>query len=183
MDQNGVPEAAMVIIAHPDDAEFTFAGTVAAWTRTGCPVTYVLCTSGNIGSHEPGMTREKLTEIRREEQRAACQLLGVTEVVFLGHDDGTLMPTLELRKELVQVIRRYKPEVVLCSDPTRVLSGNGYINHPDHRAAGITALDACAPACEMELLWPELRASPQGAPGLCQRQRAVQPMGGYYRDD
>lgn len=155
MDQNGIPGSAMVIVAHPDDAEFTMAGTVAAWTRAGCRVTYVVCTDGNAGSHEPGMTREKLAEIRRSEQRAACETLGVGEVVFLGYDDGLLQPTLELRKDLVRAIRQYRPEVVLTSDPTRMFSGNRYINHPDHRAAGQAALDAVAPAAQMPLLWPE----------------------------
>jgi len=155
---NSIPESAMVIVAHPDDAEFTMAGTVAAWTKAGCRVTYIVCTDGNAGSHEPGMTREKLAEIRRSEQRAACFILGVSEVVFLGYDDGELQPTMELRRDLVRAIRQYKPEVVLTGDPTALFSGDYYINHPDHRAAAQAALDAVAPASEMPLLWPELGA-------------------------
>jgi LmbE family N-acetylglucosaminyl deacetylase len=158
MAANDVPESAMVIVAHPDDAEFTMAGTVAAWTSAGCQVIYVVCTDGNAGSHEPAMTREKLAEIRRTEQRAACQVLGVSEVVFLGYDDGLLQPTLDLRRDLVRAIRQHKPEVVLTSDPSRLLSGDRYINHPDHRAAGQAALDAVAPASAMPLLWPEAGA-------------------------
>jgi LmbE family N-acetylglucosaminyl deacetylase len=156
MERNGIPESAMVIVAHPDDAEFTMAGTLAAWTRAGCRVTYVVCTDGNAGSHEPGMTRERLAEIRRAEQRAACAALGVTDVVFLGYDDGQLQPTLELRRDLVRQIRKHQPEVVLTSDPTRMFGGDRYINHPDHRAAGQAALDAVAPASGMPLLWPEV---------------------------
>jgi LmbE family N-acetylglucosaminyl deacetylase len=155
MTQNNIPKSAMVIVAHPDDAEFTMAGTVAAWVKAGCRVTYVVCTDGNAGSHEPGMTRERLAEIRRAEQRAACATLGVADVVFLGYDDGQLQPTLEVRRHLVRAIRQYKPEVVLTADPTRLFSGDRYINHPDHRAAGQAALDAVAPASEMPLLWPE----------------------------
>ena len=155
MTVNGIPTSAMVIVAHPDDAEFTMAGTVAAWTKAGCRVTYVVCTDGNAGSHEPGMTRERLAEIRRTEQRAACATLGVDEVVFLGYDDGLLQPSLELRKDLVRAIRHHKPQVVLTSDPTRLFGGDRYINHPDHRAAGLAALDAVAPAAQMPLLWPE----------------------------
>jgi LmbE family N-acetylglucosaminyl deacetylase len=158
MDKNGVPESAMVIIAHPDDAEFTVAGTVAVWARAGCQVTYVVCTDGNAGSHEPGMTREKLAEIRRAEQRAACQTLGVKEVVFLGYDDGQLVPSLDLRRDIVRVIRQIRPEVVITNDPTSLLRGDSYINHPDHRAAGQAALDAIAPAAAMPLLWPETGA-------------------------
>jgi LmbE family N-acetylglucosaminyl deacetylase len=158
MEKNGIPESAMVIMAHPDDAEFTMAGTVAAWTKAGCKVIYLLCTDGNAGSHEPGMTMEKLAEIRRAEQRAACAILGVSDVVFLGHDDAQLQPTLELRRELVEVIRRFKPEVVFTSDPTMLFGGDRYINHPDHRAASQAALDAVAPACDLPLLWPETGA-------------------------
>jgi LmbE family N-acetylglucosaminyl deacetylase len=156
--EDGVPEAAMVIVAHPDDAEFTVGGTVAKWAKAGCRVTYVVCTDGNAGSVDEDITREKLAEIRRAEQRAACATLGVSEVIFLGHDDDQLEPTLELRRELVRAIRQYKPEVVITGDPTRLFEGDEYINHPDHRAAAQAALDAAAPASEMPLLWPEVGA-------------------------
>lgn len=158
MQEDGVPESAMVIVAHPDDAEFTVGGTVAKWAKAGCRVMYVVCTDGNAGSLDPDMTREELAEIRRAEQRAACATLGVSEVVFLGHDDGQLEPTLGLRRELVRAIRRYRPEVVITWDPTRLFVDGDYINHPDHRAAAQAALDAAAPASEMPLLWPEVGA-------------------------
>ena len=148
----------MVIVAHPDDAEFTMAGTVATWTKAGCRVTYIVCTDGNAGSHEQGMTCERISEVRRAEQRAACATLGVSDVVFLGYDDGQLQPTLDLRRDLVRAIRRYKPEIVITGDPTRVFSGDRYINHPDHRAASLAALDAVAPASAMPLLWPDVGA-------------------------
>ncbi len=156
-----IPESAMFVVAHPDDAEFTVAGTAATWSRAGCHVVYVVCTDGNAGSHEPGMTRERLTEIRRAEQRTACALLGVSEVIFLGYDDGQLQPSLELRRDLVRAIRQFKPEVVITSDPTRLFFGDSYINHPDHRAAGQAAVDAVAPASAMPLLWPETGAPHQ----------------------
>jgi LmbE family N-acetylglucosaminyl deacetylase len=158
MTANGIPQSAMVIFAHPDDAEFTVAGTVAIWAKSGCRVTYVVCTDGNAGSHEPGMTREKLAEIRRAEQRAACATLGVSDVVFLGYDDGLLQPTLDVRRELVRVIRQRRPEVVITWDPTELFGGDAYINHPDHRAAAQAALDAVAPTAAMPLLWPEAGA-------------------------
>lgn len=148
----------MVIVAHPDDAEFTMAGTVAAWVKAGCRVVYVLCTDGNAGSHEANMTRERLAEIRRAEQRAACAVLGVDTIIFLGYDDAQLQPYLELRRDLVRVIRQYKPEVVLTGDPTMLFGGDRYINHPDHRAAAQAALDAVAPSSGLPLLWPELGA-------------------------
>ena len=134
------------------------AGTVALWARSGCVVTYVVCTDGNAGSHVPGMTPGKLAEIRRAEQRSACRVLGVKDVVFLGYDDGQLEPTLALRRDLVRAIRQYRPEVVLTGDPTLLFYGDEYINHPDHRAAAQAALDAVAPAAAMPLLWPEAGA-------------------------
>ena len=155
MQHNNVPDSAMVIFAHPDDAEFSVAGTVAKWSNSGCRVIYVACTDGNAGSHEPCLTSAELAQIRRAEQRAACATLGVREVVFLGYDDGQLMPTLELRKDLVRMIRRYKPEVVIGWDPGRILGDGDYINHPDHRAVAQTTLDALAPASAMPLLWPD----------------------------
>lgn len=158
MDNNSIPQSAIMIAAHPDDAEFTMAGTVALWARAGCRIVYVLCTDGNAGSHEPGMTRERLAEIRRAEQRAACASLGVQDVVFLGYDDGQLQPTLDLRRDLVRVIRQHRPEVVLAADPTTFFYGDEYINHPDHRAGAQAAVDAVAPAAAMPLLWPEVGA-------------------------
>lgn len=151
-----VPKSAMVIVAHPDDAEFTVAGTIASWTRQGCDAYYVICTDGNAGSHEPGMTTQRLAEIRRTEQEMACSTVGVKQVIFLGYDDGQLEPTIALRRDLVRLMRKFKPEVVIANDPTRLYSGGNYINHPDHRAAGLATLDAAFPACKMPLLWPEL---------------------------
>jgi len=152
------PTCAMAIMAHPDDAEFTIAGTVAKWAHEGARIVYVLCTDGNVGSQEPGMTTENVAQIRRAEQRAACDVLGVDTVVFLGHGDGQLEPSLALRRELVALLRQYQPEIVIASDPTRLFVEHRYVNHPDHRAAAMAALDAVAPACAMPLLWPELGA-------------------------
>jgi LmbE family N-acetylglucosaminyl deacetylase len=154
-DATYVPQSAMAIFAHPDDAEFTVSGTIAKWARAGCEVTLVLCTSGNAGTHDLKYTRESLAETREAEQQAAAQALGVKNVVFLRHDDCQLVPTLELRRELVREIRKFKPEVVMTGDPQAWFYDNSYINHPDHRAAAIAALEAVFPCSEMELLWPE----------------------------
>ena len=151
------PERVLVIAAHPDDIEFTVAGTVAKWTQAGTQVWYVLATSGDAGSHEPGMTREKLARIREAEQRAAARVAGVEEVVFLGYRDGEVEPTLALRRDLVRQVRRFKPDAVICSDPTWLFGGNQYINHPDHRAVGQAALDAVAPMAAMPLAFAEMR--------------------------
>ncbi len=150
------PGRAMVIMAHPDDPEFSCAGTVSRWAQAGTDVCYVLCTSGDVGIAEIGMTREKAAEIREAEEREAAKILGVKEVVFLGEPDGMLQPTLELRKKIVREIRRFRPEVVITGDPTVVWASDRYINHPDHRAAATAALDATFPAAGQPNLFEEL---------------------------
>lgn len=158
MKQNGIPDSAMGIFAHPDDAEFTVAGTIARWAQAGCRIVYVLCTDGDVGTNDPDLTREQLGALRRQEQWDACSVLGVQDVVFLGYSDGLLQPTLELRRDLVRAIRKHKPEVVLCGDPTAFFYGDEYINHPDHRAAAQAALEAVFPAASMRLVFSELAA-------------------------
>lgn len=153
---NFVPASAMVIVAHPDDIEFGCAGTVAKWTKRGAKVVYVLVTSGNGGTHDPQYTRETIAELREQEQRAAAAICGVTDVEFLHYQDGEVMPTLQLRKDLVRVMRKYKPEVVIAMDPTLLFVDNRYINHPDHRAVGQCTIDACFPIVSMPLMYPEL---------------------------
>lgn len=145
----------MVVMAHPDDAEFTVAGTVAKWAQEGREVIYVICTDGSRGSNDPGMPPERLAPIREAEQRAAAQVLGVKETVFLGYEDGTLQPTLELRRDITRAIRRYRPDIVICSDPTMRYHDN-HLNHPDHRAAADAALDAVFPSASTRWIFPEL---------------------------
>jgi LmbE family N-acetylglucosaminyl deacetylase len=151
-----VPESAMAIVAHPDDIEFSCAGTTARWARAGARICYVLCTSGDVGIAEPGMTRARAAEIREAETRTAAEIAGVKEIIFLGEPDGMLVPSLELRKKLVREIRRFRPEVVITGDPTIVWSGEDYINHPDHRAAAQATLDATFPAAGQPNLFEEL---------------------------
>ncbi len=151
-----IPESAMAIVAHPDDIEFSCAGTLARWAKAGTRISFVLCTSGDVGIAEPGMTRARAAEIREAEERAAAALLGAQEVVFLREPDGMLQATLELRKRLVREIRRFKPEVVISGDPTIVWAGNDYINHPDHRAAALAAIDATFPAAGQPNLFEDL---------------------------
>lgn len=151
-----VPESAMAIVAHPDDIEYSCAGTIARWAKAGARISYVLCTSGDVGIDEPGMTRTQAAAIREAEQLEAAKIAGVSEVIFLREPDGLLVPTLELRKKLVREIRRFKPEVVVCGDPTIVWAGADYINHPDHRAAATAALDAVFPAAGQPNLFEEL---------------------------
>lgn len=151
-----VPESAMAIVAHPDDIEFSCAGTTSRWARAGARISYVLCTSGDVGIAEPGMTRARAIEIREAESREAARIAGAAEIVFLREPDGMLQPTLELRKKLVREIRRFRPEVVITGDPTVVFASEDYINHPDHRAAATAALDAVFPAAGQPNLFEEL---------------------------
>lgn len=151
-----IPESAMAIVAHPDDIEFSCAGTLARWARAGARISYVLCTSGDVGIDAKGMTRQRAIEIREAEQREAARLAGASEVIFLREPDGMLVATLELRKRLVREIRRFRPEVVITGDPTIVWAGSDYINHPDHRAAATAALDAVFPAAGQPNLFEEI---------------------------
>ena len=151
-----IPKSAMAIVAHPDDIEFSCAGSLARWARAGTRVIYVICTSGEVGIASPGMTKEKAAQIREAEQKAAAELVGASEVVFLREPDGLLQPTLALRRKLVREIRKYRPEVVITGDPTIVFSGESYINHPDHRAAAAAALDAVFPAAGQPNLFEEI---------------------------
>jgi LmbE family N-acetylglucosaminyl deacetylase len=155
------PARAMSIHAHPDDQEFTVGGTLAKWARAGCEVVTVCITSGGAGSNQhtpPGMTREALVAIREDEQREACRILGVKEAIFLGHEDGMLEPSIGLRRELTRIIRRYRPDAVVCGDPTMRFYGATYMNHPDHRVAADVALDAVFPSAGTRLIFPELLA-------------------------
>ncbi|HSF81429.1 MAG TPA: PIG-L deacetylase family protein [Anaerolineales bacterium] len=156
MNNHYVPESAMVIVAHPDDVEFSCAGTLARWISAGARIYYILCTSGEVGIAEPGMSKQRAAEIREAEQLEAAKIIGAEEVVFLREPDGMLQPTMELRKKLVREIRRLRPEVVICGDPTIVWAGDTYINHPDHRAAATAALDAVFPAAGQPNLFEEL---------------------------
>lgn len=142
---------ALVITPHPDDAEYGIAGTVAKWVREGKEVVYAVCTNGNKGSPDPEMKPEKLAEIRQQEQRAAAKVLGVKEVVFLHLEDQALEDTPEFRKQIVRLIRTYKPEVMATSDPYR-----RYIWHRDHRITGQVVLDAAFPYARDHLAYPDL---------------------------
>jgi LmbE family N-acetylglucosaminyl deacetylase len=145
------PLRALVIAAHPDDPEYGCAGTVARWAAEGREVTYLLLTSGDKGSKNPTIRPGALASLREKEQRAAARRLGVREVIFLRHPDGMLENTMEIRRELAGVIRAVRPHAVLTIDPWR-----RYQTHPDHRAAGIAALDAVYAAKEVNLFAEQL---------------------------
>jgi len=149
MSNEYIPKRAMSIHAHPDDQDFTVAGTLAKWAQAGCEIVTVIITDGSAGTNDPqhgADYKPTLARIREDEQRAANDILGIKETIFLGYPDGELVPSIALRKDLTRLIRRLKPDAVVIGDPTGVFYGNGYINHPDHRAAAEAALYAVFPS-------------------------------------
>ena len=147
----------MVVFAHPDDAEFGSAGTVAGWTRDGTEVAYVCVTDGSAGSNEPGVRREELAPVREAEQRAACDVLGVKECAFLGVPDGMVEVTLALRKAITRQVRRFRPDVLVAPDPNRLWDEERtYINHSDHRAVGMACLAVINPDSSTRPMFSEL---------------------------
>jgi len=145
------PAQVMVVTPHPDDAEYGVAGTVARWAREGKEIIYVVCTSGDKGTSDANMKPEELAKIREQEQLAAAKLLGVREVIFLRHPDQGLEDTPEFRKEIVRLIRMYRPETVVTADPYR-----RYVWHRDHRITGQVTLDAIFPFARDRLSYPDL---------------------------
>ncbi|NJP04363.1 MAG: PIG-L family deacetylase [Chloroflexaceae bacterium] len=156
LDQTPVPAKILVIAAHHDDIEFGVAGSVALWVDNGARVSYCIVTDGSAGSNDPDTNLEELVTRRKEEQLAAARVVGVEDVHFLGYRDGTLQPTLELRRDLTRIIRELRPDRVVCQDPTTMLVGDRYINHPDHRAAAEAAVYAVFPSAETRPIFPEL---------------------------
>ena len=150
------PKRVMVIMAHPDDPEFFSGGTIALWAREGAEIIYLILTNGNKGSDDPAMSPERLRQVRQVEQREAADLLGVKTIIFLDEPDGELQPTLQVRKKVVREIRRHRPDVVICPDPSAYYFGNTYVNHPDHRMAGQVALEAIFPAARNRMYHPDL---------------------------
>jgi LmbE family N-acetylglucosaminyl deacetylase len=146
-----VPDRAMVVFAHPDDAEIGSGGVVAKWTAAGCEVTYVLCTNGDAGTADRALTPVELARRRAAEQRAAADFMGVKHLVMLGHADGELEDTREFLGDIVRAIRRYRPHTVFVHDPYRI---RGF-QHRDHRKAGIATTDGVYPFARDHLHFPE----------------------------
>jgi LmbE family N-acetylglucosaminyl deacetylase len=148
-------ERALVVIAHPDDADFGAAGTVATWTDAGVDVTYCVVTDGDAGGHDLTVSRRDMAETRRAEQTAAAKHVGVTDLIFLGYPDGRVEATLDLRRDLARVIRRVRPERVLSPSPERNYQ-RVFASHPDHLAVGEAALCAVYPDARNPFAHPEL---------------------------
>lgn len=144
----------MVVTAHPDDAEFGAAGTVARMVKEGREVTYVVVTSGDKGSSDRTMTPERLARIREAEQRNAARVLGVERVEFLGYLDGEVEDTRDLRRDVTRQIRRWRPDLIITQNPRRTY--NLYASHRDHRITAGVALDCVYPLARDHLAFPEL---------------------------
>ena len=155
-ERNGRYERVLVVSAHPDDPEFGFGATVAKLVGDGSEVHYVICTDGCQGGEDPGVPDAELSAIRYAEQRAAAEVLGVRDVVFLGFRDGHLAPTIELRKAITREIRRLRPDLVLTHTPVRSLSIGIGASHPDHLAAGEATLCAVYPDARNPRAFSEL---------------------------
>ena len=150
------PDRFMVIAAHPDDADFGPAATAARWIDEGSVGWLVCCTSGDQGGEDPDADPFELAAVREREQRAAADIVGYAGVSFLHAPDGALVNDLALRELLVTEIRTFRPDAVLATDPEAVFHRDGGINHTDHRAAGMAAVDACYPAARNPMAFPHL---------------------------
>lgn len=149
------PERVLVVAAHPDDAEFGAAGTVARWVGEGAEVRYLVVTRGDKGSDDPTVDPSVLGALREREQRAAAAEIGVAGVDFLDEPDGQVEPTLQLRERITYAIRAFRPEIVMGHDPTVLFVNNEWVNHPDHRAVGTVTVDAVFPTARDPLNFPE----------------------------
>ncbi len=156
--QATAPKRLMVINAHPDDAEFGCGGTLATFANAGTEVVLVIITDGSKGNADRSITPAQLIEMRIAEQDKAAAVLGITQIVRLGYEDGVLQPTLDLRRDIARVIRQYHPNVVIGGDPDSRFGGDFYINHPDHRAAAEAVLYGIFPAAGNFNFFPELLA-------------------------
>ena len=152
------PERVLVVLAHPDDPEFFCGGTLALWAQQGRDIHYCLLTRGERGGDRVDTDPAELARVREAEQRAAAAVLGVSTVEFLDHPDGYLTADMAVRKQVVRAIRRVRPDILVTCDPANYYPGDRYINHPDHRAAGLAALEAVFPAAGSAMFFPELLA-------------------------
>ena len=150
-----VPASVLAVYAHPDDPEVSCGGTLARWAAAGSEVHVVVCTQGEKGSSNPEVVTTELSARRAAEMAAAAEVLGLAGHHSLGHPDGEIENTVALRGELVGLVRRVRPEVVVCPDPTAVFFGPSYFNHRDHRVVGWATLDAVSPAAAQPHYFPD----------------------------
>jgi LmbE family N-acetylglucosaminyl deacetylase len=151
------PKIVLGVAAHPDDLDFGASGSLAKYAAAGAQVYYLLLTDGGKGSADRSISTEELIKIRQTEQTAAVKAIGGAGVEFLAYPDGMLEVTMDVKRDIVKAIRTLKPDVVVTMDPSVLFSAErGFINHPDHRAAGQATLDAVFPLARDHLSFPEL---------------------------
>jgi LmbE family N-acetylglucosaminyl deacetylase len=148
-------KVALVVAAHPDDADFGAAGTTYLWSQEGWTFYYLVCTDGSKGTADPGMEPAELIRIRREEQREAARRAGAKDVFFLDNVDGELVYTREFLGDVVRHIRMLKPYAIFTHDPEAVIVRNSFVNHSDHRCTGLVTIDAIYPSARDRLNFPE----------------------------
>lgn len=163
------PARLLVITAHPDDSELGVAGSVARWVRQGTVAHLVCCTSGDAGSDDADTDPLELAAIREAEQRAAARLVGYEGVTFLHRPDGALANDLALREQLVRIVRTFRPDAVAAPDPRLIVHEDGFIQHVDHREAGMAAIDAIYPAARNAMAFPHLVTAEGLAPHTVER--------------
>jgi LmbE family N-acetylglucosaminyl deacetylase len=146
---------ALAVMAHPDDMEFGAAGTLAVWADAGAEVTLCIVTDGSTGTQDQELMGERLAEVRRQESRSAADVVGIKDLVWLGQRDGYVEYTLDLRRDIARVFRKYRPHRYLVMDPTPTIDDR-FINHPDHRAVGQASLDVTLTAGTTPGHFPEL---------------------------
>jgi len=145
----------LVITAHPDDIDFGAAGTIATLVKNGIDVTYCITTDGHQGGEDASITRDEMRKIRRSEQSAAGKVLGVEKIHYLGKDDGSIVPTLELREDFVRMIRKVQPDILITQSPERNWQRMP-ASHPDHMAVGEVAVQAVYPDARNQFAYPHL---------------------------
>jgi LmbE family N-acetylglucosaminyl deacetylase len=171
----------LVVTAHPDDVDFGVAGSVATWRASGIEVAYCVVTDGDAGGFDRSVSRLAMRDVRRREQLAAAEIVGVTDVTFLGYPDGRLMPTLELRRDISRVIRRFRPDRVVGQSPERNWQ-RIYASHPDHLAAGEATVCAVYPDARNEFAHPELLAEGYEPHAVAELWVMAGPTRGTYVD-
>ena len=153
------PKVVLGIVAHPDDLDFAAAGTFVKWAMLGTKIYYLILTDGCKGSAQRHLSTSDLITLRQKEQKQAGKILGIKKVFFCGYEDGSLENNQDVKRVVVSYIRKIKPDIVVTFDPTMVyVADSGFINHPDHRAAGQAALDGVFPLARDRLSFPELLA-------------------------
>lgn len=146
----------LVVMAHPDDCDFGAGGTIAQWTAQGIHVSYCIITNGDQGGEESGIPLEEMAAVRQQEQRNAGKALGVSDITYLNYRDGWLAPSMELRKDIVKAIRIAKPDRMVVQSPQRNYE-RVFASHPDHLAAGETAVQAVYPDARNPFAFTDLK--------------------------